>query len=67
MRAGFPQKGNVRGAKRTVLRDQALLWVLFETGITVSEVCALRIADLDHHTGVLRVRGRGGKERQLPL
>jgi site-specific recombinase XerD len=41
--------------------------VLFETGITVSEVCALRLADLDQHTGVLRVRGKGGKERQMLL
>jgi site-specific recombinase XerD len=67
MRKGFPWKGKAPGAKRTTLRDQALLWVLFETGITVSEACALRVADLDQHTGSLRVRGRGGKERQMPL
>lgn len=48
-------------------RDQALLWVLFDTGITVSEACTLHIADLDHQTGLLRVRGKGGKERQMPL
>ena len=48
-------------------RDQALLWVLFDTGITVSEVYALRVADLDQQTGSLRVRGKGGKERQMPL
>ena len=49
------------------LRDQALLWVLFETGITVSEVCALRVADLDQETASLRVRGKGEKERQMLL
>ncbi len=48
-------------------RDQALLWVLFETGITVSELCALCVADLDQHTGLQSVRGKGGKERQIPL
>jgi site-specific recombinase XerD len=48
-------------------RDQAILWVLFETGMTVSEVCALRVADLDQQTGSLRVRGKGGQERQMPL
>ncbi len=48
-------------------RDQALLWVLFDTGITVSEICALRLADLDQHAGLLWVRGKGGKERQIPL
>ena len=48
-------------------RDRALLWVLFDTGITVSELCTLRVADLDQHAGLLRVRGKGGKERQMPL
>ncbi len=67
MRAGFPRKTKAPGAKRTALRDQAILWVLFETGMTVSELCALRVADLDQHAGLLRVRGKGGKERQMPL
>jgi len=67
MRVGFPCKGKAPGAKRMAARDQALLWVLFETGMTVSEVCALRMADLDQQTGSLRVRGKGGQERQMPL
>ncbi len=67
MRAGFPRKGKATAAGRTALRDQAFLWVLFETGITVSELGALRLADLEQHTGVLRVRGKGGKERQISL
>jgi len=67
MRAGFPQKTKAHGAKRLAARDQALLWVLFDTGITVSELCALHLADLDQYAGVLRVRGKGGKERQMPL
>lgn len=67
MRAGFFQKGKANEAKRTAARDQALLWVLFETGITVSEACTLRVADLDPQTGMLRVKGKGGKERQMPL
>jgi len=67
MRAGFPRTGKAPGAKRMAARDQALLWVLFETGITVSELCALRVADLDLQAGLLRVRGKGGQERQIPL
>lgn len=67
MRASFSRKMKAPEAKRTALRDQALLWVLFETGITVSELCALRLADLDQHAGLLSVRGKGGKERQIPL
>jgi site-specific recombinase XerD len=67
MRASFSRKTKAPGAKRMAARDQALLWVLFETGITVSELCALRLADLDQHTGSLRVRGKGGQEREMPL
>jgi site-specific recombinase XerD len=67
MQASFSRKMKVSGAKRTALRDRALLWVLFETGMTVSELCALRLADLDQHAGLLRVRGKGGEERQIPL
>jgi site-specific recombinase XerD len=67
MRAGFPRKEKAPGAMRMAARDQALLWVLFETGMTVSEVCALRVADLDLQAGLLRVRGKGGQERLMPL
>jgi integrase/recombinase XerD len=67
MQAAFPRNGKAPETRRTTLRDQALLWVLFETGMTVSEVCALRVADLDQHTGSLCVRGKGGKERLMPL
>jgi len=67
MRASFSRKTKAPGAKCTALRDQAILWVLFDTGITVSELCALWVADLDHHTGSLRVRGKGGEERLMPL
>jgi site-specific recombinase XerD len=67
MRGGFSQTAKAPGAKYLAARDQALLWVLFDTGITVSELCALHLADLDQYAGVLRVRGKGGKERQMPL
>jgi integrase/recombinase XerD len=67
MQAGFPHKVKAPGAMRMATRDRALLWVLFETGITVSEVCALRLADLDLQAGLLRVRGKGGQERLMPL
>ena len=67
MRASFPRKRKMPGAKHMAARDQALLWVLFDTGMTVSEVCALRVADLDQLVGSLRVRGKGGQERQILL
>jgi integrase/recombinase XerD len=67
MRAGFSQKAQTQGTKRLIARDRALVWVLFDTGITVAELCALRVADVDPQTGLLCVRGKGGKERQMPL
>src|ERR1700730_17664139 len=67
MRAGFSQIAKAPGAKHLAARDQALLWVLFDSGIMVSELCALHLADLDQHAGLMRVRGKGGKERQMPL
>lgn len=67
MRAGFSQQAPTKGAKRLLTRDRALLRVLFDTGITVSELCALRVADVDQQRGLLRVRGKGGKERLLSL
>ena len=67
MQAAFPRNGKAPETRRTTLRDQALLWVLFETGMTASEICALRVADLDQPRGSLCVRGKGGKERLMPL
>jgi site-specific recombinase XerD len=67
MRAGFPRKVQAPGAMRMAARDKALFWMLFETGMTVSEVCALCVADLDLQAGLLHVRGKGGQERLMPL
>ena len=58
MRAGFYWTAKAPGTKHLAARDQALLWVLFDTGITVSELCALRVADLDQHTGRLACEGK---------
>ena len=49
------------------VRNRALLWILLETGLLVSEVCALRLVDVDRKRGWLRVRGKGSRKRQVPL
>lgn len=49
------------------LRDQALLWVLYDTGIRLAEVAGLTLGSLDSRTGVLTVRGKGDKERRVAL
>jgi integrase/recombinase XerC len=48
-------------------RDKAMLEVLYSSGIRVSELVDLEMADLDLQEGVLRVRGKGRKDRLTPI
>ncbi len=48
-------------------RNRAILWVLLDTGIGVSELCALRLEDVDREAGKLRMGGNRFRERFLPL
>src|SRR5829696_5648318 len=48
-------------------RDKAMLEVLYSSGIRVSELVELDMADLDLTEGVLRVRGKGRKDRLTPI
>jgi integrase/recombinase XerC len=48
-------------------RDRAILETLYSTGIRVSELVALDVADIDLGSSVIRVRGKGKKERVIPL
>ena len=49
------------------LRDRAMLEVLYSTGLRVSELLNLRIADIDMRMGCARCIGKGDKERLVPI
>ncbi len=49
------------------LRDRAVLEMLYSCGIRVSELTGLNIGELDLSSGMVRVMGKGGKERIVPV
>lgn len=49
------------------LRDRAMLEVLYATGLRVSELVGLRLHQVNTRQGVVRVFGKGSKERMVPL
>ena len=53
--------------KNKLVRDIAILEMLFATGMRVSELCNLRCRDVDLVEGTVKIFGKGRKERQVPL
>ena len=49
------------------LRDRAMLEMLYATGLRVSELIGIRLAELSLQHGVIRITGKGSKERLVPL
>jgi integrase/recombinase XerC len=49
------------------LRDRALVEILYGTGLRVGELCSLDVRDVELRRGEVRVWGKGGKERVVPV
>ncbi len=49
------------------LRDRAMLELLYATGLRVSELCGLKLSSIQRDPGVLRVNGKGNKQRLVPF
>ena len=56
-----------RGTEPAALRDRALLEVMYACGLRASEAIGLELMDVDVEEGVLRARGKGSKERVVPI
>ena len=64
------QKGKKAGrpvSQIAALRDVAVLETIYSCGLRVSEVCGLRVDDIDWSEQIMRVRGKGKKERLVPI
>ena len=48
-------------------RDTAVLETIYSCGLRISELCGLKAQDIDWHEQLLRVRGKGKKERLIPI
>ena len=56
-----------KGTEPTDLRDRALLELMYACGLRASEAIGLDVADVDLDDGLLRARGKGSKERIVPV
>lgn len=56
-----------RGSSPAALRDRALLETMYACGLRASEAVALSLSQLDLDAGLVRTRGKGSKERIVPI
>jgi integrase/recombinase XerD len=56
-----------KGGEPTALRDRALLELMYACGLRASETIALELADIDLDAQIVRARGKGSKERLVPV
>jgi integrase/recombinase XerD len=59
--------GAVEGTDPLAVRDRALLELLYGAGVRISELCGLSLSDMDLRDCLMRVFGKGSKERIVPI
>lgn len=62
-----PESGGEESPDAVTVRDQAVLELLYATGIRVGELCNLDVDDIDLGRRVVRVLGKGKRERTVPM
>jgi integrase/recombinase XerD len=67
LQACVPSDGSGPLVERAIARNRAILWLLYDTGIRVSELCGLRLGNFDRKHGIVTVMGKGSKERRIAL
>ena len=63
----FHLLGGIEVKSALDIRDRAILEVFYSTGVRVSELVGLNWSDVDFHLGIVRVLGKGSKERIVPI
>ncbi|MBD5491922.1 MAG: tyrosine-type recombinase/integrase [Lachnospiraceae bacterium] len=65
----YKQRKNARTLyqRRNALRDAAVAELLFSTGIRISELCSLKVSDVNLYDGTILIYGKGDKERRIQV
>ena len=58
---------SINGSNNIELRDKAMMELLYATGVRVSELVSIKLNDIDFNRRVIRVIGKGSKERLVPF
>lgn len=58
---------SMKGADRLSIRDRAILEILYSCGLRVGELTGLNVGEVDFDQSLVRVTGKGGKERIVPI
>ena len=65
--APFDESGELRERSASDIRNQAILELLYASGTRISEVSSLRLVSVDYDNSLVRVFGKGSKERIIPV